>query len=122
MGKGTYLQKEFIKGKYFLYKRIIFHGDGDCLFWAVLKQIQFEHEIQKFIFTPDYLCRMIAVHYMKHKDDNEKELFYAVRKSLFAYSLPAVEGEEDRPRPFTIKEYFQYIIKENPGEMLSVCF
>ena len=55
---------------------------------------------------------MIAVHYMKHKDDNEKELFYAVRKSLFAYSLPAVEGEEDRPRPFTIKEYFQYIIKE----------
>ena len=24
MGKGTYLQEEFIKGKYFLYQRIIF--------------------------------------------------------------------------------------------------
>ena len=78
----------------------------------VLKQIQFEQEIQKFTFTHDYLHRMIAIHYMKHKDDNEKELFYAVRKSLFAYGLPAVEGEEERPGPFTIKEYFQYIIKE----------
>ena len=56
---------------------------------------------------------MIAVHYMKHKDDNEKGLFYTVRKSLFAHGIPAVEGEEDRPGPFTIKEYFQYIIKEN---------
>ena len=67
-------------------------------------------------------CQMIAVHYMKHKDDNEKELFYAVRKSLFAYGLSAVEGEEERPGPFTIKEYFQYISKKNPGEMLPVCF
>ena len=76
------------------------------MFWAVIKHISFEHDIQKFVFTPDYLCRMLAVHYMKHK------LFYAVRKSLFAYGLPAVEGEGERPGPFTIKEYFQYIIKK----------
>ena len=87
-------------------------GGGNCMFWAVIEQISYEHDIQKYIFTPDYLRRMIAVHYMKHKDDNDKELFYAVRKSLFTYGLPAVEGEGERPGPFTIKEYFQYIIKE----------
>ena len=55
---------------------------------------------------------MLAVHYMKHKDDNDKELFYAVRKSLFAFGLPAVEGKGERPGPLSIKGYFQYIIKE----------
>ena len=89
------------------------------MFWAVLNQISFEHEIQKYVFTPDYLCRMLAVHYMKHKDDNDKELFYAVRKSLFAFGLPAVEGEGERPGPFTIKEYFQYIIKEKSWDDLT---
>ena len=61
------------------------------MFWVVIKQISFEHDIQKYILTPDYLCRMIAVHYMKHKDDNDKEFFYVIRKSLFASGLPAVE-------------------------------
>ena len=40
-------------------------GDGDCMFAAILKQIAFQEEIQKFIFTPLYLRRMLAVHYMK---------------------------------------------------------
>ena len=82
------------------------------MFWAVIKQISFEHDIQKFVFTPDYFHKMLAVHYMKHKDENDKELFYAVRKSLFAYELPVVEGEGERPGPFTIEEYIQYIIKD----------
>ena len=82
------------------------------MFWLVIKQISFEHDIQKFVFTTDYLRRMLAVNYMKHKDENDKELFYAVRKSLFAYGLSAAEDERKRPSPFTIKEYFQYIIKE----------
>ena len=62
-------------------------GDGDCMFAVILKQIEFQEEIQKFIFTPLYLRRMLAVHYMKYKDENNKELFYAVRKSLFVYGL-----------------------------------
>ena len=70
--------------------------------------MSFEHDMQKYIFTPAYLCTMLVVHYMKHEDDNKKN-FYAVRKSLFAYGLPAVEGEGERPGPFSIKEY---IIKE----------
>ena len=29
-------------------------GDGNCMFAAILKQIEFQEEIQKFIFTPLY--------------------------------------------------------------------
>ena len=87
-------------------------GDGDCMFVAILKQIGFQEEIQKFIFTPLYLRRMLAVHYMKYKDENNKELFYAVRKSLFVYGLPQEDTETVSPGPFSIKEYFEHIIQD----------
>ena len=87
-------------------------GDGDCMFAAILKQIAFQEEIQKFIFTPLYLRRMLAVHYMKYKDENNKELFYAVRKSLFVYGLPQEDTETVSPGPFSIKEYFKHIIQD----------
>ena len=87
-------------------------GDGDCMFAAILKQIAFQEEIQKFIFTPLYLRRMLAVHYMKYKDENDKELFYAVRKSLFVYGLPQEDTETVSPGPFSIKEYFEHIIQD----------
>ena len=92
-------------------------GDGDCMFAVILKQIEFQEEIQKFIFTPLYLRRMLAVQYMKYKDENNKELFYAVRKSLFVYGLPQEDTETVSPGPFRIKEYFENIIQAKHGEM-----
>ena len=67
-------------------------GDGDCLFQAVLKQLSFKQD----------------VHYLKCRKDNDNELFWCVRKCLFAYGLP--EGSE--VGPFSIRSYFKHMVKD----------
>ena len=91
-------------------------------YWVVLKQIQFDHEIQKFIFTPDYLRRMIAVHYMKHKDDNEKKLLYALEKVCLLMACLLCKVKKKDQDLLQLRNIFSTLSKKNPGEMLPVCF
>ena len=62
-------------------------GDGECLFNLILKQLCYTAEIHEAVFTPVYLRRMLIVHYLKCRKENDDELFKAVRKELFAYGL-----------------------------------
>ena len=83
-------------------------GDGDCLFQAVLKQLSFKQEVHEWVFAPVFLRRMLIVHYLKCRKDNDNELFWCVRKCLFAYGLP--EGSE--VGPFSIRSYFKHMVKD----------
>ena len=83
-------------------------GDGHCLFQAVLKQLSFKQEVHEWVFAPVFLRRMLIVHYLKCRKDNDNELFWRVRKCLFAYGLP--EGSE--VGPFSIRSYFKHMVKD----------
>ena len=83
-------------------------GDGDCLFHTVLKQLSFKQEVHEWVFAPVFLRRMLIVHYLKCRKDNDNELFWCVRKCLFAYGLP--EGSE--VGSFSIRSYFKHMVKD----------
>ena len=55
---------------------------------------------------------MMIVHYLKCRKENDNELFWCVRKCLFAYGLP--EGSEDQSKvgPFSIRSYFKHVVKD----------
>ena len=96
-------------------------GDGDCLFWAVLKQLSFKQEVHECVFSPVFLRRMMIVHCLKCRKENDNELFWSVRKCLFAYGLP--EGSEDQSKvgPFSIRSYFKHMVKDKTWGDIIVC-
>ena len=87
-------------------------GDRDCLFRAVLKQLSFQQEVHESVFAPVFLRRTMIAHYLKYRQENDNELFWCVRKCLFAYGLP--EGREDQSKvgPFSIRSYFKHMVKD----------
>ena len=92
-------------------------GDGDCLFRSVLKQLCFKEDVHESVFLSVYLCRMMIVHYLKCREENDNELFLCVRKGLFAYGLPPEQVPEGTKEPskvglFSIRSYFKYMIKD----------
>ena len=62
-------------------------GDGDYLSRSVLKQLCFKEDVHESVFSPVYLHRMMIVHYLKGREENDNELFWCVRKGLHAYGL-----------------------------------
>ena len=86
-------------------------GDGDCLFQAVLKQLSFKQEVHEWVFAPVFLRRMLIVHYLKYRKDNDNEFFWCVRKCLFVYGLPEDSEDESKVGPFSIRLYFKHMVK-----------
>ena len=87
-------------------------GDRDCLFQAVLKQLSFKQEVHEWVFAPVFLRRMLIVHYLKCRKDNDNELFWCVRKCLFAYGLPEGSEDESKVGPFSVRSYFKHMVKD----------
>ena len=55
---------------------------------------------------------MLIVHYLKCRKDNDNELFWCVRKCLFAYGLPEGSEDESKVGPFSIRSYLKYVVKD----------
>ena len=92
------------------------------MFWVVIKQISFEHDIQKYIFTPDYLRRMIAVHYINTKMTMTKNFSMQLEKACLHMDCPLLKGKVKDQVLSLLKSTFNTSLRRNHGEMLHVYF
>ena len=93
------------------------NGDGDCLFRALIEQLDFKNMEDKFKYSPLHLRRQMVAHFIKSKE----ELYGIVKKGLIEnYGLlPDPNGDKDKSKhetkeeekvgPFSIVSYMKYI-------------
>ena len=91
--------------------------DGDCLFRAMIEQLEFNNMEDKLKYSLLHLRRQMVAHFIKHKE----ELYEILKKGLIEnYGLPPdpngdkdkgkeVTKEEQEVGPFSIVIYMKYI-------------
>ena len=92
------------------------NGDGDCLFRALIEQLEFKNMEDKLKYSPLHLRRQMVANFIKNK-----ELYDIVKKGLIEnYGLPPDPNgdkdkskdetkEEEKVGPFSIVSYMKYI-------------
>ena len=59
-----------------------------------------------------FLRRMMIVHYVEYSKENDNELFWCVRKCLFAHGLPEDSEDQSKVSPFSIRSYFKHMVRD----------
>ena len=78
------------------------NGDGDCLFRALIEQLEFKNMEDKLKYSPLDLRRQMVAYFIKNKE----ELYDIVKKGLIEdYGLPPdPNGDKDKSKHETKEE------------------
>ena len=89
--------------------------DGDCLFRAILEQMESKTKVDKIKYCPTHFRRQMVYHFIHHCE----QLYQVVKQGIMEnYGLPDDpnkdkdddEEEELKVGPFSIVSYMKYII------------
>ena len=90
------------------------NGDGDCLFRAILEQLEFDSKLDKLKYCPVHFHRQMVYHFIR----NCEQLYEVVKQGITEnYGLPEDpnekrddEEQEAQVGPFSIVGYMKYIL------------
>ena len=110
MGLESKYQAECVRT--FLWKRFMFidpvKGDGNCLFNAVLQEMEFDTQEDEHFYTSDRLRRQVIAFFTGRKDEYVHWIRTQIR-NVYGWSDRYSESE---PGPFSVKTYLKHILED----------
>ena len=117
MGLESKYQAECVRT--FLWKRLMFidpvKGDGNCLFNAVLQEMEFDTQEDEHFYTSDRLRRQVVAFFTGRKEEYVDWIRTQIR-NIYGWSDRYSESE---PGPFSVKTYLKHILEDgNWGDII----
>ena len=83
-------------------------GDGNCLFNAVLQEMEFDTQEDEHFYTSDRLRRQVIAFFTGRKDEYVDWIRTQIR-NVYGWSDRYSESE---PGPFSVKTYLKHILED----------
>ena len=110
MGLESKYQAECVRT--FLWKRYMFidpvKGDGNCLFNAVIQELEFDTPEDKHFYTSDRLRRQVVAFFTGRKEEYVDWIRTQIR-NIYGWSDRYSKSE---PGPFSVKTYLKHILED----------
>ena len=110
MGLESKYQAECVRT--FLWKRLMFidpvKGDGNCLFNAVLQEMEFDTQEDEHFYTSESLRRQVVAFFTERKEEYVDWIRTQIR-NIYGWSDRYSESE---PGPFSVKTYLKHILED----------